>query len=646
MPDDGVWQGVYGMSGPNSEIAMDPDMLFWTGCIDMMFTSTVILQLAEEGKLSLTDSLYKWLPTYTNIDSTITIRQLLNHTNGLYRWHFNVDDPAHDSVKANPYTYWDLEEFLLKFIVNNPPQFLPGSSWDFHETDYILLNMIIEEVTDSDPWLQYRDRIGLPLGLNDTYFIWSDTISAVIADPSENWPDFYKTAAWSIGGRRIIATPLDIARFAGKLFDGQLLSQTSLEQMSAFMNMVYYLYPILDGYGLGLCRFDLADHETWGHWGHDPGYSSAVIYWPEKNISFAFFSNSWGMMSQTNDICVDLFKIALRRYEFPFDKVHPRDVIISDAFCEPSVDNLMITSSVYNPDSHDIQVKAMVSDREGSLIDSTIMNDAGSDGDMLAGDGIYSCSVGPISREDNFIVAPKTIDLNTQYNHTLPEDSAALFTTIGALEISEFYPTQKWGTDSLSGPGHSLFYRISVYNQGKETTAKDVTVKIFAADSLLEIGTTKTITFGDIEAGETAPSTYEFFVKCAQECPLAAQLPLRFEIYSEDYHYWTDTRPTDIYTGINNKSETLPLKFALFQNYPNPFNPLTTITYQLPMSSDIKLSIYNILGEKVVTLVSKKQQAGKYTVEWNASGFASGVYIYRLSTDQGFAESKKLLLIK
>lgn len=90
----------------------------------------------------------------------------------------------------------------------------------------------------------------------------------------------------------------------------------------------------------------------------------------------------------------------------------------------------------------------------------------------------------------------------------------------------------------------------------------------------------------------------------------------------------------------------IPKKFALQQNYPNPFNPTTMISYQLPISSDVELSVYNLLGQKVAMLVDKKQPAGNYQIQWHASGFTSGIYIYTLETDKGFKQSRKLVLLK
>ena len=89
-----------------------------------------------------------------------------------------------------------------------------------------------------------------------------------------------------------------------------------------------------------------------------------------------------------------------------------------------------------------------------------------------------------------------------------------------------------------------------------------------------------------------------------------------------------------------------PQQFRLEANFPNPFNPKTRINYQLPVSGNVELSIYNLLGQKVATLVNRRQQAGNYSVEWDASDLSSGVYIYSLETDTGFKESRKLVLIK
>ncbi len=98
-------------------------------------------------------------------------------------------------------------------------------------------------------------------------------------------------------------------------------------------------------------------------------------------------------------------------------------------------------------------------------------------------------------------------------------------------------------------------------------------------------------------------------------------------------------------SAIESGNEIAPAKFALYQNYPNPFNPVTTIKYDLPVSGNVSLIIYDVLGRKVKELVNSKQQAGKYAVQFNAADLASGVYIYQLKTES-FMSSKKLMVLK
>jgi len=97
--------------------------------------------------------------------------------------------------------------------------------------------------------------------------------------------------------------------------------------------------------------------------------------------------------------------------------------------------------------------------------------------------------------------------------------------------------------------------------------------------------------------------------------------------------------------GKEGESTEIPDAFALHQNYPNPFNPLTIVNYQLPVESHVTLKIYDMLGREVMTLVDEVQEAGYKAVEWDATGFASGVYLYRLQAGE-FIFTKKLVLMK
>jgi peptidoglycan/xylan/chitin deacetylase (PgdA/CDA1 family) len=97
--------------------------------------------------------------------------------------------------------------------------------------------------------------------------------------------------------------------------------------------------------------------------------------------------------------------------------------------------------------------------------------------------------------------------------------------------------------------------------------------------------------------------------------------------------------------SVQNNNNNTPRKFALYQNYPNPFNPTTNITYQIPKPGNVELKVYDILGREVITLGKGYRNAGKYTVYFNGSKLASGIYIYTLRSGS-FTQSKKMILAK
>ena len=97
--------------------------------------------------------------------------------------------------------------------------------------------------------------------------------------------------------------------------------------------------------------------------------------------------------------------------------------------------------------------------------------------------------------------------------------------------------------------------------------------------------------------------------------------------------------------GVQQTVQLTPATYKLEQNYPNPFNPTTVISYQLPASGHVSLKVYDVLGREVATLVNENKPAGNYTAQFNASKLVSGVYFYRIDTDN-FVQTKKMVLIK
>lgn len=171
-------------------------------------------------------------------------------------------------------------------------------------------------------------------------------------------------------------------------------------------------------------------------------------------------------------------------------------------------------------------------------------------------------------------------------------------------------------------------------------------VGIFAADSYNKIYTYNALADSYIEL---EPVGLNNFILVGERTAIVS----RYQYSSlPDYVYAFD--PERETTGIDDDNtladNILPEKYDLKQNYPNPFNPSTIIEYSLPVKSDVKINIYNLLGQKVTTLVDKSQSAGKYNVTWDGTdgagmGVASGLYFYKINTN-GYSEARKMLLLK
>jgi hypothetical protein len=107
--------------------------------------------------------------------------------------------------------------------------------------------------------------------------------------------------------------------------------------------------------------------------------------------------------------------------------------------------------------------------------------------------------------------------------------------------------------------------------------------------------------------------------------------------------YWYN--PGTTVTGTSEDADALPTVYALYQNYPNPFNPVTTVRFALPSPTRVTLTVYDVAGRRVATLVKRDMSPGYYTEVFNGAGLASGVYFYRLQAGD-FIQTRKLVLLK
>jgi D-alanyl-D-alanine carboxypeptidase len=252
---------------------------FMIGSVTKTFVATVILQLVGERRLALDDTVERLLPGLVPNGGTITVRQLLTHTSGLFNY---TEDPR---VFA-PYLSGDFGFVwspwqLVTIAMEHPPLFAPGTRYSYSNTGYILLGLIIESVTGTGLRQQLRTRIFRPLHLNGTTFPLTETrirgphahAYLIGAGPGGGLLDvttLSRTWAWAAGG--MISTVDDLARFYRALLRGRLLTPSLLGEMLTTL-------PTDSGlrYGLGIATLDLPCGTVIGHDGGDAGTQTWVL---------------------------------------------------------------------------------------------------------------------------------------------------------------------------------------------------------------------------------------------------------------------------------------------------------------------------------------------------------------------------------
>ena len=297
--DDSVWMGTSGVS--HDTVSMKPDMLFGIGSITKNFVAALTLKLTEEGTLSPDDQLLKWLPDYPHIDPEITIRQLLNHTSGIYML-WNNDD-LWEAMNEDRTKVWTPEE-VLEYI--KEPHFLPGESWGYSNTNYLLMAMIIEKATGETLGALLKKHLWEPLNLQHYYLWLEDSIpenqAHIFGDDfqfgsSKTDLTFEPRASHesiTFGSSGIVTTALDLAKWSQALYEGKLLSEKSMQEMLDFVEFDP-LYN-MSAYGLGVQLFTsniAPGTKALGHGGASIGSATYMIYLPEYHASVVVMVNAF-----------------------------------------------------------------------------------------------------------------------------------------------------------------------------------------------------------------------------------------------------------------------------------------------------------------------------------------------------------------
>jgi D-alanyl-D-alanine carboxypeptidase len=288
--------------------AMIPTDRMLQGSVGKTYVAAVALQLVGEGRLDLdvTVSTYlgdeSWFTQLPN-HADVTVRQLMNHTSGIVRYEF--DDRFIDDLLADPGRVWKPEE-QLAYLFDTEAPFPAGDGWEYSDTNYIILGMIIERLTGSTYYDELRRRILRPLDLENT--VPSDTrrISELIQgyagiDNPFRLPDAVLVDGefvinpqfeWTGGG--IASTTADLARWARLLYEGHAFDTALLPTM--LDGVPARLGPNVQ-YGLGVIIRDTPLGPAWGHSGFFPGYLTEMAYFPDHGLAVAVQFNTSDMRS-------------------------------------------------------------------------------------------------------------------------------------------------------------------------------------------------------------------------------------------------------------------------------------------------------------------------------------------------------------
>jgi CubicO group peptidase (beta-lactamase class C family) len=303
LPGREPWAGASGIASRQDGAALTPATAMRMASISKIFTGVIMLQLVEEGLVELDAPLSSFFPDLVPNAERITVRSLLNHTSGLYDF---LEDRNYVVRAYQDPSYIFAPAELVGYAARFPPLFpaLNPNSWDYSSTNFVILGMIIEQVTGTSMDSALRSRIFEPLGLESTFFVPYETPDVSQARGYSGGTDQTNVAmSFGFATANIVATASDIQRFIDGLVQGELLEPATLETMFVFENgKGQYNMPELE-YGLGIMRNrlpvssgqsgqrDPEQSRVVGHIGGFGGFRSATWHAPANGITIAVGMN-------------------------------------------------------------------------------------------------------------------------------------------------------------------------------------------------------------------------------------------------------------------------------------------------------------------------------------------------------------------
>lgn len=273
------------------------------GSITKIFTSILVFQLIEEGKLKFDTPLSNYFPSIKHSDK-ITIENMLSHTSGIFDiilW------DNYYSTRDQKFT----RQQILEIINNHKPEFRPDKDCDYSNSNYILLGYIIEDITKESYAKNVKDRIVDKIGLENTYAEESEknisSQKSYYFDGGGWIEDISSDPSLPFAAGAIISTNEDLCKLMNELFNGKLISDHSLQQMKTLRSKAI---------GYGLFKAPFYDKTGWAHTGRIDEFKAAVVYFPDDSICVSILSDA--SLLSINDISIGvLSKFFDKKYKYP-----------------------------------------------------------------------------------------------------------------------------------------------------------------------------------------------------------------------------------------------------------------------------------------------------------------------------------------
>lgn len=312
-----VFTRTMGMTDVELNQKANDDSKYRIGSISKTFTAVLVFKAVEQGLIDLSETIEGHFPTIENSDK-ITVEHLLHHRSGIHNF-------TNDEAFLTWHTEKKTEDELLEIIAKAGSDFEPGSKMAYSNSNYVLLTILLERRFKKSYADLLAEYITQPLGLENTW------LGGPVNPQNNEARSYFIQEKWSLapesdmsiplGAGGIVSTASDLVKFSDALFGGQLLSDASLERMTALQ----------DNYGAGLFPIPFYELKGFGHSGGIDGFSSVFSHFSEGEVSYALISN--GSNFKNNDISIAVLSAVYGRpFSIPEFKVLKMDSSVLEQY--------------------------------------------------------------------------------------------------------------------------------------------------------------------------------------------------------------------------------------------------------------------------------------------------------------------------